>query len=75
MPKKLLRQTGEQTPGIDSSFSCHHIRHTFCTRFCENERNLKVIQSIMGHANIETTMDIYAEATDVKKRKQLKLWK
>ena len=23
-------------------FSCHHIRHTFCTRFCENERNLKV---------------------------------
>lgn len=51
------------------------ISDTFCTRFCENERNLKVIQSIMGHANIETTMDIYAEATDVKKRKQLKLWK
>ena len=50
----------------------HHIRHTFCTRFCENERNLKVIQSIMGHANIETTMDIYAEATDVKKKEAIK---
>lgn len=24
-------------------FSAHHLRHTFCTRFCENETNLKVI--------------------------------
>ena len=27
---------------------------------------------IMGHANIETTMDIYAEATDVKKKEAIK---
>ncbi|HKM33569.1 MAG TPA: site-specific integrase [Lachnospiraceae bacterium] len=53
-------------------FSCHHIRHTFCTRFCENETNLKVIQNIMGHANIETTMDIYAEATELKKQEAMK---
>lgn len=45
------------------SFSCHVIRHTFCTRLCEHENNLKVIQSIMGHADIQTTMNIYAEAT------------
>ena len=42
--------------------------HTFCTRFCENESNLKVIQDIMGHADITTTMDIYAEATQEKKQ-------
>ena len=48
-------------------FFCHHLRHTFCTRLCENETNLKVIQSIMGHKSIETTMNIYAEATDQKK--------
>ncbi len=59
-------------PVLIPHFSCHHIRHTFCTRFCENETNLKVIQSIMGHANIETTMDIYAEATDTKKREAIK---
>ena len=46
----------------------HHLRHTFCTRLCEHETNLKVIQAIMGHRNIETTMDIYAEATDQKKK-------
>lgn len=55
-------------PIILPSFSCHHLRHTFCTRLCEHETNLKVIQAVMGHRNIETTMDIYAEATDRKKQ-------
>lgn len=49
-------------------FSAHSLRHTFCTRFCENESNVKVIQSVMGHADITTTMDIYAEATEEKKQ-------
>lgn len=49
-------------------FSVHNLRHTFCTRFCENETNLKVIQEIMGHANISTTMDVYNEATKEQKK-------
>lgn len=55
-------------PIILPNFSCHHLRHTFATRLCEAESNLKVIQSVMGHRNIETTMDIYAEATERKKQ-------
>jgi len=55
-------------PVIIPDFSCHHLRHTFATRLCEAESNLKVIQSVMGHKNIETTMDIYAEATEEKKQ-------
>ena len=47
--------------------SAHHLRHTFCTRFCENESNIKVIQEIMGHGSAKTTMDIYAQATMEKK--------
>ena len=50
-------------------FSAHHLRHTFCTRLCEKETNLKVIQSVMGHKDIQTTMDIYTEATEEKKQK------
>ena len=50
-------------PVLIPSFSCHNLRHTFCTRYCENETNLKVIQEIMGHRDIATTMEIYAEAT------------
>ena len=54
-------------PLILPRFSCHIIRHTFCTRLCENETNIKVIQSVMGHKDIETTMDIYAEVSEQKK--------
>lgn len=56
-----------RSPILLPHFSCHHLRHTFCSRFCENETNLKIIQSVMGHASIETTMDIYAEVVDEKK--------
>ena len=62
----------KREPLILPHFSCHHLRHTFATRFCENETNLKVIQSVMGHANIETTMDIYAEATERKKQESMR---
>ena len=58
-------------PIIIPNFSCHHLRHTFCTRFCEKETNIKVIQAVMGHANIETTMDIYAEVTDTRKKEAI----
>lgn len=58
----------KREPLLLPQFSCHHMRHTFATRLCEVETNLKVIQEIMGHRNIETTMDIYAEATDRKKK-------
>lgn len=51
--------------------SCHHLRHTFCSRLCENETNLKIIQDIMGHANITTTMNRYAEANERKKAERM----
>lgn len=50
-------------PLLIPHFSCHNLRHTFATRYCENETNLKVIQEILGHKDIKTTMDVYAEAT------------
>ena len=51
--------------------STHSLRHTFCTRLCENETNLKVIQDIMGHSNIQTTMNVYADVTREKKQKSM----
>lgn len=58
----------DRKPIFLPDFSCHHLRHTFCTRLCENDVNPKVIQVIMGHSDITTTMNIYAE---VKKEKKL----
>ena len=53
-------------------FSCHHLRHTFCTRMCENTTDIHTIQKIMGHANFQTTMDIYAEVTGERKHNIMK---
>lgn len=52
-----------RNPVLLPHFTVHNLRHTFCTRFCEQEQNVKIIQEIMGHADITTTMDIYNEAT------------
>lgn len=53
-------------PVVIPYFSCHITRHTFCARLCENGTNIKLIQQIMGHSDIRTTMDIYAEVTKAK---------
>ncbi len=58
----------KREPFVLPHFSCHVLRHTFATRLCEAESNLKVIQDVMGHRSVETTMDIYAEATNEKKQ-------
>ncbi len=52
----------EKRTYYDSKILCHIFRHTFASRFCENETNIKVIQEVMGHADVSTTMNIYAEA-------------
>ena len=65
------KQAKEQNrePVLLPHFSAHNLRHTFCTRLCENETNLKVIQEIMGHADISVTMNIYNEATREQKQR------
>lgn len=52
-------------------FSNHILRHTFTTRMCEAGVNIKAMQEILGHADAETTMDIYADATKELKKAEL----
>ena len=52
-------------------FSCHILRHTFTTRLCEAGVNIKVIQDILGHADVSTTLNIYATATREFKQSEL----
>lgn len=66
--EKEAAEKEDREPLLLPHFSAHNLRHTFCTRLCENESNLKVIQSVMGHSDIQTTMDIYAECTQEKKQ-------
>ena len=66
--EKILTEKENRKILANRDFSVHNLIHTFCTRFCENESNLKVIQEIMGHSDITTTMNIYAEVTNEKKK-------
>lgn len=65
--REAAKKEGRE-PLILPELSAHNIRYTFCTRLYENESNLKIIQSIMGHLDIQTTMDIYADCTQEKKQ-------
>ena len=56
-------------PVLIPKISAHILRHTFCTRMCETDTKIKVIQDVMGHKNIRTTMDVYNEATAEEKQK------
>ena len=57
--EKVNAKKEHRKPELLPHFSAHHLRHTFCTRICEEETDLKLIQEIMGHADITTTMNIY----------------
>lgn len=59
-----LAEEDQRSPLLLPHFSVHSLRHTFCTRMFEVESNHKAIQTIMGHAEISTTLDIYAHITE-----------
>lgn len=67
----LDKNTGNNDPVLLPKFSNHSLRHTFTTRMCEAGVNVKAMQDILGHADAETTMNIYAEATHDLKRAEL----
>ncbi|MFC2169940.1 tyrosine-type recombinase/integrase [Acidobacteriota bacterium] len=54
MIKKALRKSGISNPA-----SCHALRHNFATHLLEAGHNIRTIQELRSHKNVNTTM-IYA---------------
>ena len=69
MPQNVNREINKivKECGIPR-FSSHQLRHTFCTRICQNETDLKLIQEVMGHSDISITMDIHNESNMERKK-------
>lgn len=51
----LMRDETEEM----ETFSCHCFRHTFATRCFEAGIQPKTVQSYLGHASLQMTMDLY----------------
>jgi integrase len=46
--------------GLPHTVRFHDLRHTCATLLCSKNVNPKVVQEMLGHANISQTMDIYS---------------
>ena len=55
MVRKYNRTHTVQLPGITP----HVCRHTYCTNMARAGMNPKSLQYLMGHSEIETTLDVY----------------
>lgn len=67
----LDKAQGKDDPVLLPHFSCHILRHTFATRLCESGISVKVVQTILGHVDISTTMNIYVSVTSEMKHKEI----
>ncbi len=61
---KILKKMAQDS-GINKNISPHVLRHSFATYLLNNGVDLRVIQELLGHENLETT-EIYSHLTSQK---------
>ena len=51
----------------------HGLRHTFATRLIERGADYKTVSELLGHASVNTTLELYVHSQIEKKRKAIEL--
>lgn len=46
------------------AFTPHTFRHTFATRALENGMQIKTLSRVLGHGEIQLTMNLYCHVTE-----------
>lgn len=59
----LIKKYNKHHEGYLPNVTPHILRHTFCTRLANKNMNPKSLQYIMGHSNINITLNLYAHAS------------
>jgi len=60
--RKILRKSVEKT-GITKKVKVHTLRHSFATHLLENGTDVRIIQKLLGHNNLNTAM-IYTQVAN-----------
>ena len=68
----MCRTAAKKVPGLEG-FHFHRLRHTFTSNLLSNGAAPKDVQELLGHADVSTTMNIYAHATREAKRSSARL--
>ena len=68
----VCRTASKKVPGLEG-FHFHQLRHTFTSNLLSNGAAPKDVQELLGHADVSTTMNIYAHATREAKRSSARL--
>ncbi len=71
--KKVTKLKGVHYVNYQSSkVNTHMLRHTFATRCIEAGMRIEVLQKILGHSNIQITINTYGKIYDYYRQKELK---
>jgi len=68
----MCRTARKKVEGLED-FHFHMLRHTYTSNLLSNGAAPKDVQELLGHADVSTTMNIYAHATREAKRTSARL--
>ena len=63
-----ILQPAARKVGIAAPMGWHTFRHTYSSLLADNGNDVKVVQELMRHAKLSTTMEVYTHARMDKKR-------
>ena len=62
--REIILTSNTDDPLLLPRIHCHMLRHTYGTRLNDAGVNVKAMQAMMGHKDIDTTMLIYVDASE-----------
>lgn len=71
--ERTLAKDENRKPRIIERFTPHAMRHSFATRCFESGMSPKAVQALLGHANVNISMNVYTHLSDKQKETEIKL--